>query len=200
MYVFLSSLPSLPFYHQRQTQTQKKLLTLTTQSRSWRYALQEAHPPNHHPWSLPFIPLPGSQTSRLVRRAVHRHHASGVVAPLDEKEKDEPELTIFGSGMGNGEPDAEKDGDGVENDVPMEPRANGNGHWKGKDRDSSREGEGSGSGGGHANGNANGKHMNGKLNPEEYQHARKRLKKAVLEYYRYVRRFAFYFSSYFRRV
>lgn len=76
------------------------------------------------------------------------------------------------------------DGVGVGNDVPMEPRGHGNGHWKGKERDSSAEGEGSGSGGG--GGHANGKHANAKLNPEEYQHARKRLKKAVLEYYRWV--------------
>lgn len=116
-------------------------------------------------------------------------------------------MTIFGGG--SGEPDAEKDGEaevdglagGVANDVPMEPRANGNGHWRGKDRDSSRDREASGSGnGGHANGNGNGlgngKHTNGKLNPEEYQHARKRLKKAVLEYYRYVRPYISHVSSF----
>ncbi|EIM89067.1 EXS-domain-containing protein [Stereum hirsutum FP-91666 SS1] len=183
------------FYLAREGEARERGRVLREQLRELGDHRREAHPPNHHPWSLPFIPLPGSQTSRLVRRAVHRHHASSVAGPLEEREKDEPELTIFGGG--SGEPDAEKDGEaevdglagGVANDVPMEPRANGNGHWRGKDRDSSRDREASGSGnGGHANGNGNGlgngKHTNGKLNPEEYQHARKRLKKAVLEYYR----------------
>lgn len=87
---------------------------------------------------------------------------------------------------GEGDEEGEEKLDVAGNDVPMQPRGNGheNGHWKGKERDSSAEGEGSGSGGG--GGHANGKHANAKLNPEEYQHARKRLKKAVLEYYRYV--------------
>lgn len=107
--------------------------------------------------------------------------------------------------MGVGEHDAEKVGEekldgagtegirGVVNDVPMEPRTNGhrngngheNEHRKGKERDSSAEGEGSGGGHVYGHGNGIGKHPNAKLNPEEYQHARKRLKKAVLEYYRY---------------
>lgn len=146
---------------------------------------QEAHPENHHPWSLPFIPLPASKTSKRVRRTLHP-------GPLDGKH--EPELTLFG------EDEKPVDTAPTGKDVPLEPRepdVQPNGFWKfGKPKPKTKgkgksmvNGKDSSSGEGETSGGADGKHAHAhgmpKLNPEEYQHARKTLKRAVLEYYRY---------------
>ncbi|KAI0266051.1 EXS family-domain-containing protein [Gloeopeniophorella convolvens] len=115
------------FFIARETEARERSRRLRAQLdelKDHRRLFYEAHPADHRPWSLPFLPAPGAPAAKRLRRALH--HPRGPIH-VDED-----------------------DAAGGEKDAP----------------------------------GAHEKRRAPRLNPEEYQHARKRLKRAALEHYR----------------
>ncbi|TFY63335.1 hypothetical protein EVG20_g6362 [Dentipellis fragilis] len=145
------------FYLAREQEARERSTALMQQLvelKDHRRVFYEAHPEDHHPWSIPFLPGPSNPTSRHIRRALHhrpRIHVRRPSAPQTQEHGKAPE----------------RDNEKARTDAVAANVGLGGGPGQGMM--------------GHQNGSASPRQ---KFDPEDYQYARKKLKQAVLEFYR----------------